>query len=406
MNSLALTARRSLQGGRTFVRTLGSLGMAHVPIAWRYARGRPFPCRSDREHLMATLAWLCKAQEVSGGSGVSAAFSLRDGWDVPYPETSGYIIGTFLASADYLGEKKFFDRARRIGDWEISIQASNGGVYSRPGGGPTRVFNTGQVILGWCSLFEQTEDEQYLDAARRAGTYLVSLQEPDGTWRRDTYCGPRTYHARVDWGLLRLAKLTGDFRYAESAKRNLRWVLAQRQDNGWFKNCGFHEEDPITHVIDYTLIGLLECALLDSTVFDRSPAVLIAQSASAICTIVENSKVGGVASMIPASFDSLWVSRDNHSCLTGNAQLAYTLLRLHGLTGVSRYESCADLLIAALKCTQTLSESLENVCGGLPGSFPMCRGYLPNSFPNWGAKFFADALLASLMRAKGCFVAA
>ena len=65
---------------------------------------------------MATLAWLCRAQEVSGGGGVSAAFSLRDGWDVPYPETSGYIIGTFLAAADYLGEKSLFDRARRIGD--------------------------------------------------------------------------------------------------------------------------------------------------------------------------------------------------------------------------------------------------------------------------------------------------
>jgi hypothetical protein len=110
--------------------------------------------------------------------------------------------------------------------------------------------------------------------------------------------------------------------------------------------------------------------------------------------------------MIPASFDLRWVSRDDHSCLTGNAQLAYTLFRLYGLTGVSRYDNCADLLLTALKGTQTLTRSLEDVYGGLPGSFPICRGYLPNSFPNWGAKFFADALMASLMRAKGYSIAA
>ncbi len=406
MKSALKATRRFLQGGRTLARAVGALGVAHLPIAWRYARGLSFPTRSDREHLLGTIAWLCRAQDMSGVGGVSAAFRLSGGWDVPYPETSGYIIGTFLTAARIVEDKSLSDRARRIGDWEIFIQAPSGGVYSRPGGGATRVFNTGQVILGWCALFEQTKDDRYLAAACRAGKYLVSLQELDGTWRRDTYCGPRTYHARTDWGLLRLAKLTGDSIYAESAKRNLKWVLAQRQENGWFKNCGFHDAAPITHVIDYTLIGLLECALLDSTVFDQSPAALIAESASAICRIIETAKISGVPGMIPGSFDQRWISCDNHSCLTGSAQLAYTLFRLYGLTGVSRYESCADRLIAALKCTQILSGSVADVCGGLPGSFPMSRGYLPNSFPNWGAKFFADALLASLLRAEGCIVPA
>jgi len=364
----------------------------------RYAMALPFPKKSDREHLEATIQWLCTAQDAAGGSGVSAAFSLGAGWDVPYPETSGYILATFLACQDYLGNSALSERARRIGDWEIAIQAPNGGVLSRPGQPATRVFNTGQVILGWLALFERTHADRYLDAARRAGDYLARLQEDDGTWRRDTYCGPRTYHARTDWGLLKLAKLTGEGRYAEVARRNLRWVMQQQQANGWFRNCGFNDEDPITHVIDYTMIGVLESALLDHAAFDRSPVELVLRSADAICEIVEGPGIGGVAGMIPASFDSSWRSRDDSSCLTGNAQLAYTLLRLHSLAPNRRYAAAADTLIAALKSTQALGPAPACVRGALPGSFPMHTGYLANGFPNWGAKFFADALLASLMR--------
>jgi len=63
-------------------------------------------------------------------------------------------------------------------------------------------------------------------------------------------------------------------------------------------------------------------------------------------------------------------------------------------------------LIAALKSTQALGPVPACVRGALPGSFPMHTGYLANGFPNWGAKFFADALLASLMRDRPFFVSA
>jgi len=50
-----------------------------------------------------------------------------------------------------------------LGDWEIAIQSPEGGagepvgVYvMRP-----RIFNTGQVILGWVALFAETGDNKY-----------------------------------------------------------------------------------------------------------------------------------------------------------------------------------------------------------------------------------------------------
>jgi hypothetical protein len=402
--TLAAWAR---QRARTFVRTTRRLGAVHTSVGLRYAMALPFPRESDREHLEATLRWLCVAQDAGGGDGgVSAVFDLVAGWDAPYPETSGYILATFLACSDYFGRPELAARARRIGDWEIAIQAPSGGVLSRPGQPATRVFNTGQVVLGWLALFERTQDQRYLDAATRAGDYLAGLQEDDGAWRRDTYCGARTYHARTDWGLLKLARLSGKTRYAECARRNLRWVMQQQQENGWFRNCGFNEDDPITHVIDYTMIGALECALLEPAAFDRSPVDLISRTAEAICEITERPGIGGVTGMIPGSFDANWRSAAQYSCLTGNAQLAYTLLRLNSLVGNARHVTAADKLIGALKGTQTLGRVPDCVRGALPGSFPMHVGYLPHSFPNWGAKFFADALLASLMRGRPFAVAA
>jgi hypothetical protein len=405
-----VSALRSCAGGavrraRTFAHAVRALGARHAALGWRYAAARAFPAGDDRAHLVCTLDWLCRAQDARGDGGVSAQYSLAHGWDVSYPETSGYIAATFLAGADYLGDPRLVERARRICDWEIAIQAPNGGVLSRPGRPETRVFNTGQVVLGWCALSERTGDPRYLAAARRAGDYLLGLQERDGSWQKDTYCGARTYHARTDWGLLRLARLAGDTRYRDAARRNLRWVVAQRQDNGWFRNCGFNADDPITHVIDYTFIGILESALLDPDAFDTAAADLLAPGAAAICDAVERSALEGIPGMIPASFDAHWRSRDEYSCLTGNAQLAYTLLRLHSLAANERYARAARALISALKRTQAREGAPDAVRGAVAGSFPLYQGYLSNSFPNWAAKFFADALLAAL-RAGGRFAVA
>lgn len=389
--------------GKTFLVSAGAFGLSDLALSWQYTNSKLFPAGSDADHLKAALGWLCQAQDAVEEGGVSAVFRLGGGWDVPYPETSGYIIPTFLACQDYLEDDRLLDRARRIGDWEISIQSVSGGIRSRPGLDQTRIFNTGQVILGWCALYERTKEEKLLNAACRAGDYLVRLQEPDGRWIQDTYCGPRTYHARVDWALLRLAELSGDSRYRETARKNIRWTLQQLQSNGWFQNCGFHEADPITHIIDYTLIGLLESVLLDPSICEQEASVLLAPSASAICTIIENVSVRAIPGMIPASFGSNWESHDEYSCLTGNAQLAYTLLRLYGLTQNARYERCAKVLIAALKHSQAIGGVPPEVQGGIAGSFPIYSGYLPNSFPNWAAKFFADALLMSLLQ-KSSFV--
>ena len=384
---------RRLQTGASILKNLG-LGKEQAALAKNYAAGRLFPEHSDDVHLDAVMKWLCLAQDVCSGEGVSNVYYLQNGWGVAYPETSGYIIATFLAYADFRGDRSYFDRAIQLGDWEIKIQAQSGGVFSSTGVSYTRVFNTGQVILGWCALYERTQDDRYLQAARRAGEYLVRLQEADGSWRKDTYCGARTYHSRVAWALLRLARLTGDPRFRDAARKNLQWVLMQQQVNGWFKQCGFNRDNPITHVIEYTLKGLLECHLMHEESLASLPLLpAVLNAADALCNAIKEQPVRGVSGMVPTSFDEHWHSNDRHSCLTGNAQLAGFFFLLARVASRERYRTTAESILHATKKTQVIETSFAVIRGAVAGTYPLYQGYVSNGYPNWAAKFLADALI-------------
>ena len=86
--------------------------------------------RDHQTHLGGAIDWLCRAQDVRGGEsdagGVSAGWSFEDGWLPSYPETTGYIVETFLAAADFLKRPELITRAGRMIDWELSIQLSDG----------------------------------------------------------------------------------------------------------------------------------------------------------------------------------------------------------------------------------------------------------------------------------------
>ena len=73
---------------------------------------------SSRQHLDATMQWLCRAQDRCGGLGVSAGYSFIDGWYPPYPETTGYLIPTFYEYAALTGREEFRNRARRMAQFK------------------------------------------------------------------------------------------------------------------------------------------------------------------------------------------------------------------------------------------------------------------------------------------------
>ena len=117
----------------------------HIGLTLDSARGVKGPALAHEVHLAAAIDWLCRAQDVRNGKGdaggVSAGWSFEDGWLPSYPETTGYIIETMLAAARVLGRPELVERARRMIDWELSIQLPDGafpGHFGEPGSRPVR----------------------------------------------------------------------------------------------------------------------------------------------------------------------------------------------------------------------------------------------------------------------------
>src|SRR5688572_32751169 len=77
-------------------------------------------------HIDATLNWLKAAQDATGNGGVSGRFHLGTGWSPSYPETTGYIIPTFLRLADRKRDSELIARAERMVSFLLGVQYPDG----------------------------------------------------------------------------------------------------------------------------------------------------------------------------------------------------------------------------------------------------------------------------------------
>jgi hypothetical protein len=353
------------------------------------------PELTDREHLVGVIDWLCRAQDVRrthpDRGGVSAGWSFEDGWLPSYPETSGYIVETFLAAARALDRADLVRRAHDILDWELAIQQSDGaypGHFGEPGSHPV-IFNTGQIMHGMIAGYSQLGRTECLDSAVRAGWWLARHQEPDGSWRRFEHNGiPHVYNTRGTWALLATGLLSAEPKLVACARANLRWAMSQQRENGWFESNAFATgRDPFTHTIAYAIRGLLECGVL----LQDNGCLEAARRAAAA--------VGGAMradGWIAGTLDANWHSRVRYACLTGIAQMALCWMRLAQACGDEQFRDFARRGVGYVKRQQRLEHRDSRVRGAIAGSSPIWGRYSMFEFPNWAAKFFADALMMQM----------
>lgn len=360
-----------------------------------------YPIRSDNDHLRATIRWLSAAHDATGKQGVSAGYDFRRRWLPPYPETTGYIIPTFLRYYRLTGDKDFLNRAIKMGEWEIQIQLPSGAVRGGIGiNDYPVVFNTGQVIQGWVTLYSETREDRYIQAAQRSGDWLVSIQEPDGSWIKSTYNNrSHSYHSLVDWSLFQLAEATGEERYKEAAFKNINWILSQMDGDSWINYMGFSgEDDPLTHTIAYTIQGLLESSAFITGEKRQQVISLVQNMAEKAMHTYERDKYNpyGDPMFLSATLNRKWHRTSSYSCLTGNAQLAIVWLRLYEMFDDARLLNASLKIIDQLKSVQDISTHRREIFGGVPGSYPIWGQYMKLMYPNWAAKYFADALMLQM----------
>ena len=382
---------------------IAALPFRYRPWRFRHARlifrdifaAADQPTLDHTTHLHAAIDWMCRAQDVRDGhpdeGGVAAGWSFEDGWLPSYPETTGYIIETFIAAADVLSRPELTTRAQRMIEWELSIQNDDGsfpGHFGEKGSRPV-IFNTGQIMHGMIAGYQEFGREDCLDAAVRAGRWMVACQDPDGCWRHNEHNGvPHTYNTRATWALLRTGLLSGDRTLVDGAKRNLEWALSQQTDSGWFATNSFTpQQNPFTHTIAYAIRGLLESGVLLA-----DERYIHAARKASLAMAKAQRRDGWLA----GTYADGWVPSSSYCCLTGVAQMCLNWLRLSQDGGSAVVREHARRGLEFMKRNHRLSDFDNTVKGGIAGSVPIWGRYSMFEYPNWAAKFFADALMIDM----------
>ncbi len=349
----------------------------------------------DRTHLEAAIDWLCRAQDIREGQsdqgGVSAGWSFEDNWLPSYPETSGYIVETFVAAEEVLSRPELRSRANRIIDWELSIQNTDGsfpGHFGEAGSKPV-IFNTGQILHGIVAGATRLDRPECAEAAVKAGHWMVQQQDEDGCWRRSVHNDvPHTYNTRAAWALLRAGLLADEPAFVDAVKKNMSWALSQQNEKGWYATNAFVPNvAPFTHTIAYAIRGILECGLLlqDEALIDSATRAARAMS--------DAQRADG---WLAGTYDENWQPKASYCCLTGVAQMSLIWLRINQHTKSPWAADSAARGIQYLKRNQRLSGDHQPHDGAIAGSAPIWGGYSRFEFPNWATKFYADALMMQM----------
>lgn len=328
--------------------------------------------------------WLLRAQAMApDGDGYSRRYSLVTGWDRCYIETTGYIIPTLLDVSQVLGEPKYRESAFRAAEWLLKVQTAEGAFTDIDNYRP-QVFDTGQVLLGLNRMFRETGDERYLASARRASRWLVDNQEPDGSWVRFAYHGrPHSYYSRVAAALIESGQLSGIEEYVFSGMKNLEWVAAQRQSNGYFRHSEFNAgEDAFLHTIAYIFEGF---SMAFQCTGEKRWADLLIDGAQVLTGL--SSEDG----LLYSQYDREWRSRNTEYCTTGLAQYAGICLDVADISRENAFRDRGVRVVRRLiRWQQTGGPDID---GAIQSSVPLWGHYGGMDFYNWNVKFLLDGTL-------------
>jgi hypothetical protein len=110
-----------------------------------------------------TLSWVERAQK-EGGGGIAAYYDEGSGWREPYLETTGYLIPTLVKWGR-------MDMAVRCADYLVSNQNPDGS-FNGLGGTLGGFFDTGACLEGLQVAWELTLRSSYRDSADKARDWM------------------------------------------------------------------------------------------------------------------------------------------------------------------------------------------------------------------------------------------
>lgn len=337
---------------------------------------------SNAEHAHSAVNWLINSNKIVEGDGFPHSFHFFRGWMPPYPETTGYIIPTLILSADKFNTNPATHEIHRSWDWLKKIQ-SDEGYFTDLQGNP-QVFDTGQILIGANFLY-RNKIINTADTIRNSCDWLVKQQSCNGEFITNSYNRvPHTYYSRVAAALMEAGILIECDKYFDSGLKLLEWVIQNQNKNDWIENMSFSNDYPYSHTMIYTLEGLFA-----GYIFTGDTRMLNSIIAFANKLLKSISETGGI---IRSQYNNEFLPVTDEICITGLCQWSALCFRLDSL-GHSNFRKQGITSLDRAKRLQIKSIN-KLINGGLPGSQPSYGKYMRFSIPNWGVKFFIDALIA------------
>jgi hypothetical protein len=190
---------------------------------------------SLREPIDRAAKFLLSMQSNAPGERSHGAFHYSFDLAKQEPEAK-FVVGTTSKTIFTLIElhrltrdKKYLDVARRAADWLLTMQRPDGRVSSylrkKPSGSwvvsrKESMLYTGQVLSALSRLYEATRDTKYLGAASHTARYLANEVASKGCYLGDDYRKPNPISS--SWALLSLfdfARASGDAELKQTVYR-------------------------------------------------------------------------------------------------------------------------------------------------------------------------------------------
>jgi hypothetical protein len=257
----------------------------------------------DAPKFETAIDWIINSGIQSKDGAFHAWYDLeKESYSFLYPETTGYAINLLVRLWRTGRKRLFLNKAIEAGDWLVKVQRKNGAFYCKYyNDASDRVsencdrslyaFDAGICLSGLLDLYEATSDVRYLEAAVKAGNWLSSLQNSDGSlvagynangdviedchWSRTSSC----HHLKNTLSLLKLYQMTRRKKYLGSAAKLLKWGQKLQVNSGRFTvypNC----DETYFHANCYAIEGLLFSSKLLNNITNITPterAILASQ---------------------------------------------------------------------------------------------------------------------------------
>jgi hypothetical protein len=332
--------------------------------------------------INAMLAWLGRAQErsMSGEGGFAAYFDLIKGWGVSCPGATGPAAATLLRAADRWNDHSLRQRASWALEWLCAVQHADGG-FAGAGETMSAPFATGQALLG---LLAGSGAVPGADAAAaRAARYLVSMQNPDGSWP-----GECPHDTQIAWALLEADASLPDQGFGGAAHASLRWALGQQRRNGWLANCCADDAAwPFTVTIATAIRGFLEAHRLGHVLRHLDAAVMAGWALVAVQRREDGS--------LPGRLNDKWEAAVLWSGLSGDAQAAICWMALFDATKDPAFLTAARAANRFIRRTLPVTADADQA-GGVRGSFPIDGDYGRFRYVTLGAVHAIDSNMREL----------